>query len=270
MVNTVKEMETQPCQQRERSGLGNPKADKIVLRGEGPGGGGSLTPSRRLGGQHLDRALGLHLRLLCSRKSTAWEGRQGVCLYSCDDSFSWRIVGLKCCINFCCEHSDLIIYICLYTYIYTYMYILKIIFLFITVYPRILNTIPCSVKQDLVLNLLYAEEFVFASPELPVLPPHRPAPLENTRSVSVSASLFLFCGTFLCITFQIPRVNDIIRCLSFSYLFHSAWWCLGPSVLVQMALVCSLLCLSNSPLYICTPSFLSIHLSMDVVVASVS
>ena len=63
MVNTVKEMETQPCQQRERSGLGNPKADKIVLRGEGPGGGGSLTPSRRLGGQHLDRALGLHLRL---------------------------------------------------------------------------------------------------------------------------------------------------------------------------------------------------------------
>ena len=57
MVNTVKEKEAQPCQQRERSGLGNPKADKIVLRKGGPRGRGltHTQPAAQLGrggGQH--------------------------------------------------------------------------------------------------------------------------------------------------------------------------------------------------------------------------
>ena len=53
-------------------------------------------------------------------------------------------------------------------------------------------------------------------------------------------------------------------------LLHSVRQALGPSTSLKMTQICSFLWLSNIPLYICTTSSLSIHLSMDIWVVSMS
>ena len=53
-------------------------------------------------------------------------------------------------------------------------------------------------------------------------------------------------------------------CFSLSDLFHSLWQSLGPSTSLQMTQFRSFVWLSNIPLYICTTSSLSIHLSMGI------
>ena len=62
---------------------------------------------------------------------------------------------------------------------YTYIYILFHI-LFIMVYHRVLNMVPCAVQQDLVY-LSYMWQFASAHPKLRVQPPS--LPLGNRRSV---------------------------------------------------------------------------------------
>ena len=53
-------------------------------------------------------------------------------------------------------------------------------------------------------------------------------------------------------------------CLSISDLFHFVWQTLGRPISLWMTQFCSFLWLSNILLYICTTSFLSIHLPMDI------
>ena len=53
-------------------------------------------------------------------------------------------------------------------------------------------------------------------------------------------------------------------CFSLSDLLHSVRQILGPSTSLQMIKFCSLLWLSNIPLYVCATSSLSIHLSMSI------
>ena len=59
-------------------------------------------------------------------------------------------------------------------------------------------------------------------------------------------------------------------CFSLSYLLHSVRQTLGPSTSLQITLFRFFLWLSNIPLCICVTSSLSIHLSMDTQVASMS
>ena len=58
-------------------------------------------------------------------------------------------------------------------------------------------------------------------------------------------------------------------CLSLPDLFHIAQYPPGPSILSQMARFRFCWYLSNFPIYIYTPIFLSIYLSIDTLVASV-
>ena len=51
---------------------------------------------------------------------------------------------------------------------------------------------------------------------------------------------FCFVNKFIFIIFLIPQVNYIIWCFSFSDLLHLKWLSIGPSVLLQMALLHSL------------------------------
>ena len=59
-------------------------------------------------------------------------------------------------------------------------------------------------------------------------------------------------------------------CFSLSDLLPSVGQTLGPSTSLQITQFCSFLWLSNTPLFICATSSLSIHLSMDTQVASMS
>ena len=58
-------------------------------------------------------------------------------------------------------------------------------------------------------------------------------------------------------------------CLSLPDLFHIAQYLPGPSILSQVARFQFCWCLSNFPIYIDTPIFLPIYLSIDTLVASV-
>ena len=53
-------------------------------------------------------------------------------------------------------------------------------------------------------------------------------------------------------------------CFSLSDLLRSVWQTLGPTTSLQITQFCSFLWLSNTPLYRCATSPLSIHLSMDI------
>ena len=94
-------------------------------------------------------------------------------------------------------------------------------------------------------------------------------PLINRNLFSKSVSLFLFYK-FICIIFLDYAYRNITICFSFFVWHHSVWQSLGPSLLLQMALCHSFSWLSNIPLYICTAFSLSIPLSVDIWVDSVS
>ena len=57
-------------------------------------------------------------------------------------------------------------------------------------------------------------------------------------------------------------------CFALSGLLHSVWQSLGPST--SLKIISFLFMLSNIPLHTCATSSLSIHLSMDTCIASVS
>ena len=77
----------------------------------------------------------------------------------------------------------------------------------------------------------------------------------------ISGSLFLFCSSLS--FYQIPHISAIICYLSFSFWLTSVNMRISRSIHVAANGVISfILCLSNSPLCICTSSALSIQLSM--------
>ena len=96
-------------------------------------------------------------------------------------------------------------------------------------------------------------------------PPLTPSPLTTTCLFSVSIALFLFC--YICSFVLFFRFHIQLRSysssLSLSDLFYLAQYPLDPFMLSQMARFHSFLWPSNIPLYTCTTSSLSIHLSMD-------
>ena len=76
---------------------------------------------------------------------------------------------------------------------------------------------------------------------------------------------FCLANRFICTIF-LDAVYALIYdiCFSLSDLLHSVWQPLGPSASLQMTQFHSFLWLSNIPFYICTTTYLSIHLSMDI------
>ena len=100
----------------------------------------------------------------------------------------------------------------------------------------------------------------FISPRTPRFPP-----LVSIRLFSTSVSLFLPCKPVYLYHFSRFHIYALIYdiCFSLSDLLHCVRQSLGPSVSLQMTQFRSFLWLSNIPLYICTTSSLSIHLSVD-------
>ena len=99
----------------------------------------------------------------------------------------------------------------------------------------------------------------------PAPPPHFP-PLVSIRLFSTSVSLFLPCKPVHLYHFSRFHIYALIYdiCFSLSDLLHFVWQSLGASTSLKMTQFHSFLWLSNIPLYICTTSSLSIHLSMGI------
>ena len=105
---------------------------------------------------------------------------------------------------------------------------------------------------------------------IPAYPSHSPCPQVHSLCLRLySCPVPRFFRTFFFSRFHIYVLAYGI-CFSLSDLLHSVGQTLGPSMLLQMALFRSFLWLTSSPLYICTTSSLSIPLSMDIQVASMS
>ena len=83
---------------------------------------------------------------------------------------------------------------------------------------------------------------------------------------STSVSLLLPCKLVHLYHFSSFHIYALIYniCFSLSDLLHSVWQSLDPSTSQQMTQFHSFFRLSNIPLYICTTSSLSIHLSMGI------
>ena len=91
-------------------------------------------------------------------------------------------------------------------------------------------------------------------------------PLVSICLFSTSVSLFLPCKPVHLYHFSRFHIYALIYgiCFSPSDLLHSVRQSLDPSTSQQMTQFRSFLWLSNSPLYICTTSSLSIRLSMGI------
>ena len=91
-------------------------------------------------------------------------------------------------------------------------------------------------------------------------------PLVSIPLFSTSVSLFLPCKLVHLYHFSRFHIYALTYdiCFSLSDLLHSVWQSIGPSTSLQMTQFCSFLWLSNIPLYMCTTSSLSIHLSVDI------
>ena len=98
--------------------------------------------------------------------------------------------------------------------------------------------------------------------------PHTPCfpPLVLIRLFSTSVSQFLPCKLVNLYHFSRFHIYVFIHdiCFSLSDLLHSVWQSLDPSTSLQIMQFRSFLWLSTIPLYICTTSSLSIHLSMGI------
>ena len=99
-----------------------------------------------------------------------------------------------------------------------------------------------------------------------------PFPPVSSSPFSTSASLFLPCHQVHRYHFFRFHIYALAWCICFSLsdLLHSVWQTLGPSTSLQITHFPSILWKSNIPLCIFATSSLSIHLSMDIQVASLS
>ena len=101
--------------------------------------------------------------------------------------------------------------------------------------------------------------------------PCPPLPLEQPQVFSVCESVFVQYICSFCAIFQIPRVNDIVWCLSFSSRFTSLRIPqLVASMLLHMALFCSFLQKNESILLYMHTASLSVHQLMGVQLVSIS
>ena len=118
------------------------------------------------------------------------------------------------------------------------------------------------------LSILYILVYICQSqfPSSSHHPPPTFPPLVSIHLFSTSVSLFLPCKPVHLYHFSRFYMYVLIYNIWFSLsdLLHSIWQSLGPSTSLQMTQFCSFLWLSNIPLYICTTSSLSIHLSVAI------
>ena len=100
----------------------------------------------------------------------------------------------------------------------------------------------------------------------PSTPHHSFPPLVSIRLFSTSVSQLLPCNPVHLYHFSRFHIHALINniCFFLSDLLHSVWQSLDPSTSEQMTQFRSFLWLSNIPLYICTTTFLSIHLSTGI------
>ena len=103
--------------------------------------------------------------------------------------FYSSVADLQCCANFCCttkwpshniEHS--------LSYI-----------IFVMVYPKGLDIVPCAVQQDLIASKCTTLHLL--APNSQFIPLPLPPPLATTSLFSTSVSLFLFCRS-VCLYFR--------------------------------------------------------------------
>ena len=124
----------------------------------------------------------------------------------------------------------------------------------ITGYYKILNIEFCAVQSDSCCLSVVC----ICSCQAPNSPSSLLSPL-------VTIILFSLPVKFICIIFYIPHIDYYGICLSLSDFLHLVWQSLGPSMLLQMALFPSTLCLGNIHILyncICLPN-LFIHSSID-------
>ena len=145
----------------------------------------------------------------------------------------------------------------IYLFIYLFIWIFEFYFIYF-LYSRFLLVtyfIHISVHMSIPIS-----QFI------PPPPPSQFLPLVSLHLFSTSVSLFLPCKPVHLYHFSRFHICALIYdiCFSLSDLLHSVWQSLGPSMSLQMTQFHSFLWLSNIPLYICTTSSLSIHLSMGV------
>ena len=127
------------------------------------------------------------------------------------------------------------------------------------------------IQQVLISHPVYTHQCIHVNPNLPIHPTTTPTPchfppLVSIRLFSTSVSQFLPCKLVHLYHFSRFHTNALIYdiCFSLSDLLHSVWQSLDSSTSLQMTQFHSFLWLSNIPLYICTTSSLSIHLSMGI------
>ena len=119
------------------------------------------------------------------------------------------------------------------------------------------------------LAVSFTQGSVYVTPDSSQASHPQPYPMSACPCIcictSTSASLFLpwnEAHLYNCSRFHIHAlIYDI--CFSLSDLFHSIWQTLGPFLSLQMTQFRSFFWPSNTPLYVCITSSLSIHLSMD-------
>ena len=126
------------------------------------------------------------------------------------------------------------------------------------------------IQQD-ISHPFYTHQCIHVNPNRPIHhtttpTPHRFPPLVSIYLFSTSVSLFLPCKPVHLYHFSRFHIYVLINgiCFSLSQLLHSVWQSLDPSTSLQMTQFRSFLWWSNIPLYICTTSSLSIHLSMGI------
>ena len=137
-------------------------------------------------------------------------------------------------------------YLCMYVCIYLYCRFLLVI-----------NFIHISVHMSIPIAQ-------FSTPPSP--PHHGFPPLVSIRLFSTSEYQLLPWKSVHLYHFSRFHIHVLIYdiCFSLSNLLHSVWQSLYPSTSQQMTQFHSFLWLSNIPLYTCTTSSLSIHLSMGI------
>ena len=116
------------------------------------------------------------------------------------------------------------------------------------------------------LAIYFTSGSVYMSMPLSHFVPAYPSPSPCPQVHSLRLHLYSYPAPRFFITIYFFRFHIYVLaysiCFSLSDLLHSVWQTLGPSTSLQITQFRFFLWLSNIPLYICTTSSSSIHLSM--------
>ena len=135
------------------------------------------------------------------------------------------------------------------------------------VYYRILNVVTlCYTIRPCCLSILCNSLHL-------LIPNSQPSPFfhhpQQPQVSSLCLCLFLFVDKFICVILYLPQISDVIRYLSFPFCFTSLSM-ISRAIHVAANGIISSFGMAHIPLYICTTYSLSIHLSVDIQVISMS